>query len=460
MSVVPAPAALVMPAAPPRHRSPTRPPLPGWPLAWLLVGLPLWWFAGLIDMVVMPFALVMLFYLRRTGGIRVPRGFAVWILFLAFMLGSAIEVTKHTTYLTFGYRAGIYLGSTIVFLYVYNSWRWLSDRRVVGYLVGYFVFMVAGGFLGAASPLGQFKTPMYYVLAKVSPFLVNNDLVKVMVIRQFSQYDPTNYFHIPPRPAAPFLYTNNWGNVYSLLLPVILVFFLQTPRRTWQRWALLVLIPVSAIPAMLTLNRGMFIGLGIVAVCVGLRMATRGYLGRVLLAATTAAVIGVVLWNALGVSAGLHTRTAASTDTRASLYSQAVQAISSSPFFGFGVTIQSTSTNPWDPKVGTQGQFWMVLISNGVIAVVCFIGFFLLMVATSFRRKDLPGMTYNAVVLAGTIETLYYGLVPYGLPLLMVIAALALRPSPSARRELARLESGGAHQVGVGELARVDRHDE
>ncbi len=449
-----------MTAAPPRHRSPTRAPLPGWPLAWLLVGLPLWWFLGLIDMIVMPFALVMVFYLRRTGGIRVPRGFAVWLLFLAFMLGSAIEVTKHTTYLTFGYRAGIYLGSTVVFLYVYNSWRWLSDRRIVGYLVGYFVFMVAGGFLGAAKPIGSFKTPMYYLLAKVAPFMVNNDLVKVMVVRQFSQYDPTNFFHIPPRPAAPFLYTNNWGNVYSLLLPVILVFFLETPRRTWQRRLLLVLIPVSAIPAMLTLNRGMFIGLGIAAVCVGFRMATQGYLRRVLVASAVAAVVGVVLWNALGVSAGLQTRTAASTDTRASLYSQSLHAISASPFFGFGVTIQSTSTNPWDPKVGTQGQFWMVLISNGVIAVVCFVGFFLLVVATSWRRHDLAGMTYNAVVLVGAIETLYYGLVPYGLPLLMVIAALALRSAPSTRRELTRLESGGAHQVGVGELAGVDRHDE
>jgi hypothetical protein len=426
----------------------------------LFVGTPLWWVLGLIDVIVVPAAAVMLFFLGRTGGTRVPRGFAVWLLFLAFMLGSAIELTQFTTYLTFGYRAGIYLGSTVVFLYVYNSWRWIPDRRILRYLVGYFVFMVAGGFLGAASPVGQLKTPMYYILSRAAPFLAANDLVKVMVIRPFAQYSPTNYFQIPPRPAAPFLFTNNWGNAYSLLLPLVLVFLLQTPRHTWQRRLLVVLVAASAVPAMLTLNRGMFIGLGIVAACLALRLATRGYLGRILLALGVVAVVGFVLWNALGVSAGLETRTEASTDTRASLYSQALHAISASPFFGYGVTIESTSSNPWDPKVGTQGQFWMVLVSHGVIAVACFVGFFLLTVVMTFRRRDLPGMTYNAVVLVGAVETLYYGLVPYGLPLLMVIAALALRPVPSPRRGLARLEPRGSHEVGVGELVRVDRHDE
>jgi len=204
----------------------------------------------------------------------------------------------------------------------------------------------------------------------------------------------------------------------------------------------------------------MFLGLAIVAVYLGFRLAMRGYLGRVLLAFGTVAVIGLVLWNVLHVSAGLQTRTEASTTTRASLYSQALDSISASPFFGFGMTIKSTSTNPWDPQVGTQGQFWMVLISHGVIAVTCFLGFFILTVVASFRRRDLPGMTYNAVVLTGAVETLFYGLVPYGLPLLMVAAALALRPAPSTRQRLARLESGGAQQVVVGELVGVDGHHE
>jgi polysaccharide biosynthesis protein PslJ len=410
--------------------------LPAWPLAWLFVGLPLWWVLGLIDVIVVPAAVVMLLYLGRAGHVRVPRGFSVWMLFVAFMGGSVIELTKFTDYLMFGYRAAIYLASTVVFVYVYNSWRSISDRRVQGYLVGYFVFMVAGGFLGAAFPVHKLTTPMYYALDRFAPLLVSNDLVRVMVIRPLSQYDPTNYFQVPPRPAAPFIYTNNWGEAYSLLLPLVLVFLLETRRHTWQRRLLVLLALASAVPAMLTLNRGMFIGLGIAAVYVGLRLAARGYLLRVVLAGSVAGGIAWFLWNALHVSAGLETRVQASNDTRTSLYTQALHAITGSPFFGFGVTIHSTSTNPWDPKVGTQGQFWMVLISHGVIAVTCFVGFFLLAALLTFRRRDLDGMAYNAVVFVGAVETLYYGMVPYGLPLLMTIAALAFRPSPSERRRL------------------------
>jgi hypothetical protein len=427
-----------------------RKPLPGWPLAWLFVGLPLWWVLGLIDMIVVPAAVVMLYYLRRSGRVRVPRGFAIWMIFLFFMLGSVIMITKHNSYFTFSYRAGIYLASTVVFLYVYNSWRSISDRRVLGYLVGYFVTMVAGGYLGAVKPVGQFRTPMYYVLDRVSPFLVSNDLVKVMVIRPFSQYDPTNYFQIPPRPTAPFIYTNNWGNAYSLLLPLVLVFFLESRRGTWQRRVTGLLLPLSAVPAMLTLNRGMFIGLAIIAFYVGLRLAARGYLGRVVLVLTVAGGIGLALWHALHVSEGLQTRVAASTDTRASLYSQSLHTISASPFFGYGVTINSTSTSIYDPKVGTQGQFWMVLISHGIIAIACFVGFFLLTVALTYRRRDLAGMIYNAIVLVGTIETFYYGLVPYGLPLLMVIAALAWRPAPAARRRALDQDSTAGPRTVVG----------
>jgi hypothetical protein len=111
--------------------------------------------------------------------------------------------------------------------------------------------------------------------------------------------------------------------------------------------------------------------------------------------------------------------------------------------FGFGVTITSTTTSSiYDPKVGTQGQFWMVLISHGVVALVCFVGFFLLTAALTFRRRDFAGMVYNAIVLVGTIETVYYGLVPYGLPLMMVAAALAWRPSPARIRRAAEEASG------------------
>jgi polysaccharide biosynthesis protein PslJ len=447
-SSVPAPAAADRPAMEGRL-SGGRGPLPSWPLAWLFLGLPAWWALGLMDVIIVPLAVVMLLYLGRAGHVRVPRGFAVWLVFLFFMCGSVIELTKVTQYFTFSYRAGIYLACTVLFVYVYNSWRSISDRRILGYLVGYFAVMVAGGYLGAAFPVHRLTTPMYYLLAKETPFLVSNQLVQSMVVRPFSQYDPTGYFQIPPRPAAPFLYANNWGNAYSLLLPLVLVFVIETRHHTWKRRLLVLLSLSSAIPAMLTLNRGMFIGLGIVALYLGLRLAARGYLLHVVLAATVTGGIGLFLWNALHVSAGLDTRVQASNDTRVSLYTQSLHAITASPLFGFGVPIESTSANRWDPRVGTQGQFWMVLVSHGMIAVACFVGFFVLTAFLTFRRRDLAGKVYNAVILAGAIETLFYGLLPDGLPLMMTVAALAYRPSASERRRplaASRPTSLTAHQ--------------
>jgi hypothetical protein len=412
-------------------RAGPRGQLPAWPLAWYFLGLPLWWGLGLIDVIVVPLGAVMALYLARAGRLRVPRGcFGAWLVFLFFMFASVIEVTKFTSYLLFGYRAAIYLACTALFLYVYNSWRSIPDRRVLLYVVGYFAGVVVGGYLGAAFPRHRLRTPMYEVLSARVPFLATNDLVQSMVIRPFSQYDPTNFFHIPPRPAAPFLYTNNWGNVYSLLLPLVLVFFFESRRGTLQRRVVGVLALASTVPATLTLNRGMFLGLAIAALYVGFRLAARGHVLPVVVGAVVAGGIGVFLWQALHVSAGLHTRVTASTDTRSRLYEQSLHSITASPVFGYGVPID-TSTNSFDPKVGTQGQFWMVLVSHGIIAVACFIGFFLLTVMLTFHRRDLPGMVYNAVLLIGAIETLFYGLVPYGLPLMMTIAALAHRPHSS-----------------------------
>lgn len=425
-------------SASPRDEAPRG--LPTWPLAWYFLGLPVWWVLGLIDVIMVPLGLVMALYLVRAR-IRLPRGFALWAVFLFFMCSSIIELTRFTQYLTYSYRAGIYLSSTVLFLYVYNSWRTISERRILGYLTGYFVVVVAGGYLGAAYPSHSFKTPAFEVLDRLSPFLSTNPLVRVMVVRPFSQYDPTNFFQIPPRPAAPFLYTNNWGNVYSLVLPMVVLLLLQTRRHTGRRTLLTLLVLASTVPATLTLNRGMFIGLAIVAAFVGLRLASRGHVGRVLAAAVVAGGIGLVLWNALNVSEGLETRTQASTETRARLYEQSLHSIGSSPIFGFGVTIDA-STNPYDPKVGTQGQFWMVLVSHGVIAVACFIGFFLVTVLLTLPRRDLASMFYCAVLVAATVETLYYGQIPYGLPLVMTIAALAHRPRPRASADAVERHSG------------------
>src|SRR5690606_15303661 len=87
--------------------------------------------------------------------------------------------------------------------------------------------------------------------------------------------------------------------------------------------------------------------------------------------------------------------------------------------------------------VGTQGQFWMILVSHGVGAVLCFVAWFVIAFLHSVRRKDLVGLVANTVLLVAVMELLYYGSLPYGLPILMTAAARATRPPELTRRRAA-----------------------
>jgi hypothetical protein len=88
--------------------------------------------------------------------------------------------------------------------------------------------------------------------------------------------------------------------------------------------------------------------------------------------------------------------------------------------------------------VGTQGQFWMVLVSHGIGGTVCFVGWFFIATALSLRRTDPVGLASNTVLVVGSVELFYYGALPYGLPVLMTAAALALG-YPRRQTSLGRL---------------------
>ena len=112
------------------------------------------------------------------------------------------------------------------------------------------------------------------------------------------------------------------------------------------------------------------------------------------------------------------------------MYLQAIQSVPSSPVFGHGTPLQGT--NPAAPPVGTQGQVWIYLVSHGPVALAAALTWLVMVIVQTRRRRDAVGLAAHTAVLVGTLELFYYGAIPYGLPLLMVAAALALRP-PSDR---------------------------
>ncbi len=433
--LVPAPADDGQSAAPARAPGPV---LPSWPLTALLAPYALWWLLGLLDVILIPIAALMLVYLVRTPGVRAPRGYGLWLLFLLWMTCSVVEVTRFGAFIGFSYRYLIYAGATVLFLYVYNARSRLTARYVLGLLTVVWLTVVVGGTLGVLFPGAVVRTPTFYVVQLLKAEipaarnLLNNELITHMVLRRFAQYNPGSYFGVAPRPAAPFRYANNWGNAYSLLLPLVVAYaFLVSKRR--RALLLGVAVPLSLIPAFLTLNRGMFIGIGIAAAYVSFRLLLMGRPKAIGLVAL-AGLVGAALFFALPVQERIDTRLdkgGSSNDTRASLYQQSLASVPDSPVFGYGVPKEGDDPNA--PSVGTQGAVWMVLVSHGPVALFSFLGWFLLAAVQSRRRRDVVGLAAHTVVFVSAIELVYYGVLPYGLPIMMLAAALALRPADAVR---------------------------
>lgn len=407
-----------------RGRAPVS-ALPAWPFTVLMGGLPVWWAVGLLDVVLIPFAVVMLALLLRCHDVRAPRHFGVWLLFVLWSAASVVMIEGGGDLIAFGYRLSLYVGATVLFLYLYNARPALTARRVCGVLTVWWVVTVVGGYLGLLFADTVVHTPLSAVLPQS---LQNNTLVDHMVVRRLTQYNPESYLQVAPRPSAPFLYTNNWGNVYSLLLPFVVAHLAQV-RRERRFWALLALLPISTVPALLTLNRGMFLGIGVAVAYVALRAALAGR-WSVVAGLAAAVVVAVSVFNVLPVQERQDDRLSAraentSTDTRARLYTEALALVPESPVLGHGGP--QDGLDPDAVPVGTQGQVWMVLVSHGPVAAACFVGWFLLALAGCVRRRDPVGLACSTTLLVGTLELLYYGVLPYGLPLMMAAAALGLR---------------------------------
>jgi len=373
----------------------------------------------------------------------VPRGFGLWLIFLGWAAFSLIEVNGIANYLNFFFKYAIYLSATVLFVYVYNARRQLDARKILGLLTIVWLTTVAGGYLGVAFPGGVLRTPMSFVVSVLkvvfpgSATILNNELVQYMVVRRFAQYNPTSFFGVAPRPTAPFRFTNNWGFAYSVLLPAAVAYALvASPKR--KILILGILIPASLVPALLTLNRGMMVGVAIAMVYASVRLLFRGRPGP-LIATALFAVVAFGLFSALHIQDRLDTRLGhegSSTDVRASLYEQSLQSVPASPIFGKGTPQGgNNATDPNAPPVGTQGQVWMVLVSHGPVALAGFLGWFGLVVWQSRRRTDVPGFACHVALTVATIELFYYGTLPYGMPMMMTIAAVAVRPltEPSAR---------------------------
>ncbi|MBW4094368.1 MAG: hypothetical protein HIU81_02665 [Acidobacteria bacterium] len=403
--------------------------LPRWPFSAVFLGYPVWWLLGLSDLVWIAAGAVMFLYLVRHRSTVVPKAFFFWGVFLVWMLCSVIGIDNSDRLIGFVYRALIYISLTIMAVYIYNARKQLTPQYVLGCLTFFWAVVVIGGYLGILFPLVIIHTPLSLILPSS---LMQNELVNQMAIRRLTQYNPAAWDYIDPRPSAPFLYTNNWGAAFSLLMPLVIAYLVKV-RGTRRFWLILVGIPISFVPAFLTLNRGMFLGLGIALFYAALRFALTGN-KKGLAAIFGIGVLVAVALILLPVAERLQNRLQVSSTTqdRESLYTAAIDQTKQSPIFGFGAP--RPSQIPGAPSVGTQGQIWMVLYSHGFVGALLFLVAFLVMFFATLRRHDALGLACNTVLLVSLVEIFYYGMLASGLGLMLLVGALGLATGEPAMR--------------------------
>src|SRR5919197_840670 len=435
---------------PPSTRVPARSArLPyGWPVYVLFLGFPLWWVLGLASFIWPVMAVPITFSLLSRDKVRLPKGFGFYLLFFLWMLATALQISGPDRMIGFAYRAILYYSAGAFGLYVYNApKRALPAETLVRVMAFFWVVVVAGGLFGIVAPTFQMKTVAETLMPQR---LLGNDYVYSLVHPLAAQVQTFLGYPVP-RPTAPFVFTNDWGGNFALLVPFVLAswtLLVERVRRDWLDRLVRLLVPLSLFPVVFSLNRTLWASLALIAVYGSTRFGARGRSVAVLQSAAVLVVLVAFLFSFGPTKQLISDRVATphSNQGRESLYHQSIDLAAQQPLLGYGGPQQSTadtkSSTYKHPDVGTQGQLWTVLVANGLPATFFFFGYLAFFVFQTRRAKSPLALWCHIVVLVALFQSPFYGLLAAQLHLVFIAVGLASRevtepdpaPVPAAPR--------------------------
>jgi len=414
------------PSAPTRAR---RLFAPGWPLVVLYVGFPLWWALGMAQLIFLVMAAAMAVILRRKGALLLPRGSALWLLFLVWMLVGVLMVRAQAPQTVPG-TGGLnrianftvwgswYFAATIAMVYVVNTAKELPTLRVVRLLGWMFVVTAGFGVLAVVVPTLEFTSLVELLLPRR---LTSTYFVRTLVHPSLSSsVDFLGY--VQPRPTAPFPYSNDWGNNIALYLP----FFMLTcfgKDAGWRKKAGPVVLVASVFPIVFSLNRGLWIALALAATYSAVRLAVNGRT-RALYALVAGVVIGGILFvsSPLYDTLVLRVETPHSNDRRAGT-AETVLTVTAhgSPIVGFGTTrtMQGSFSSLAGgetaschqcaaPPLGTQGFMWRLVLTTGFVGTGLCLSFFAVQFLRRARGPGALDVATCTVLLEAVLCFLFY----------------------------------------------------
>ncbi len=396
---------------------------PAWPVNALIAGYPLWWALGIADdifaILAIPMVLRMYGWRARGRTIKAPPWFGIWLLFMLWVLAGVVMLKLNapdtipgsvgTRILSYGQRTANYAGVTVLLLYVGNLTELELPRLRLARMLGLLAMVtIAGGVAGVLWPHFQYNSPFLYLLPHR---LQTNGFIQDMMVPGFSEVQ--NLLGTAQgRPKAPFDYTNIWGDCLSILVPWLIVGWWSLGTRRQRQITALALI-AAIVPAVYSLNRGMWVGVGLSICYVAVRLAARGRLA-VLGTLCAGLAVGGVIFLASPLHTVISNRLAngQSNTIRTSLSTSAIRAAESSPVLGFGgtrnqrgsphsIAVGHTAScrRCGNASIGSNGQLWLLLISDGFVGTALYLAFFALGVLRYRRDTGVYGMAGVLVLL-------------------------------------------------------------
>lgn len=406
------------------------------PLTILLAGYPLWWALGLGVLIFPLMAVPMAVVLVDRRPWRLPPELGLWFLFLLTALvgvtalgidpaGSMPDtVTNRIPGVAF--RFVEYGSLTVMMIHAgILSERELPRRRLVALLGWLFAITVAGGLLGTLAGDFEFSSPVELLLPE---HLRHNSFVASLVHPSAAQVMEVLGYQ-SPRPAAPWGYTNTWGNNFALLVGWFVVAVLAVrrpgprPRRTPGRRVLTAaVLLVALVPAVVSLNRGLWIDLGVAATFVAFRVAVRGRVWALATLVTAGVAVAALLAvTPLGSVVSSRLENGKSNNVRMYVTEEALTGVWESPVIGLGTTRNTAGSDQsiavggtpdcehcGSHTIGGNGQFWQVLYLHGLLGTACYLGFFLTILWRYRADTSAVGLAGSAAIVVSLTSMLYY----------------------------------------------------
>lgn len=393
----------------------------GWPIYAIFIPWPLYWATGTEALVWPLLSIPMLMHVARRRRIRAPKGFGIYLAFLAWMVISAVSLHDFSRIMAFAYRGHLYFTAAVLLIYVFNlDPKRLPTRRIVFTLMIFWAVIVAFGFGAMLFSSVSFRSPMELLLPQR---LVNIPFVYALVHPSFAG-DSRLLGYTVARTRAPFNYTNEWGSNVALLTPFA-VYGLYFLRSRWLKALTMFGLVASLVPIILSINRGLWISLSLGVVFVAGRIIARGNIKVFAGALAAIAVLTIItVFTPLGqviTDRIAHPNTAG----RAALYSSATDKALASPLLGYGAP-QPDASRPGAPSAGTHGQLWTLLVSQGVPGLVLYVAFFAFAFLAAWR-VSLWGLWPQAVLLIGLVQMPVYNGLPVQIHLMMIAIGLCWR---------------------------------